>query len=185
MVGRLVLIRHAKAEQGSIDRVRELTTRGHADAQALGRWLRDAGVSPDRVVVSPATRTAQTWTTVVAELGADVAPVMEDERIYDNDIDSLLELIRETPTDIRTLVLVGHNPSTAVLAHLLDNGAGDRQARRDLAEGYPTSGTAVFAVELDWADVEAGVGRLEAFVAPRSTNAWRSFQELGPDGFGQ
>jgi phosphohistidine phosphatase len=171
MVGRLVLIRHAKAEQGSADQVRELTRRGSVDAQALGRWLRNAGVLPDRVVMSPATRAVQTWTTLAVELGAAALPVLvEDDRMYDNDVDGLLELIRETPADVGTLMLVGHNPSTAELAELFDDGRGDARAMRELADGYPTSGTAVFAVESGWADVDARSGRLEAFAAPRGVS---------------
>ncbi|MGZ7030147.1 MAG: YceI family protein, partial [Terriglobales bacterium] len=45
------------------------------------------------------------------------------------------------------LAMVGHNPSLGRLARLLDDGTGDAAAITDLANGYPTSGVAVFSVE--------------------------------------
>jgi len=58
---RLVVLRHAKAEQGGRDRDRELTRRGHRDATAAGAWLVANDAVPEAVVVSPARRTVQTW----------------------------------------------------------------------------------------------------------------------------
>jgi phosphohistidine phosphatase len=148
---RLVLVRHAKAEQGGPDRERALAKRGRADAAALGRWLTAEGIVPDRVVISPSRRTRQTW-----ELAAPPgSPDPElDEGIYDNTVDDLLAVIRSTPDDVRTLALVGHNPSVGELAAAFD------PTLRD----YPTSATAVFAMD-DWD--QAPSGRLTASVVPR------------------
>ena len=53
MALRLVLVRHAKAEaHRGDDKSRELAARGRADATAVGRWLVQQGIRPDRVVVS-------------------------------------------------------------------------------------------------------------------------------------
>ena len=91
-----------------------------------------------------------------------------DERIYDNDVESLLEVIRETPEQVRTLVLVGHNPSCAELASALDDGRGDGDARYRLRAGFPTSAIAVFGADAPWAQVGARSARLERFAVPRS-----------------
>src|SRR3712207_9368577 len=58
---RLLLIRHARAAGGPIDRERPLTAEGVQQAAALGAWLERAGLVPDRVLVSPARRAVQTW----------------------------------------------------------------------------------------------------------------------------
>lgn len=133
MPRRLVLVRHAKAEQTSPDLERALSPRGRSDAAAIGRWLASRGITPYRVVVSPSLRTRQTW-----ELAGSTTPEI-DRRIYGNTIDDLLEIIRETPDDVQTLVLVGHNPSVGGLAATLDP---------DVQE-FPTSATVVFDVD-DW-----------------------------------
>lgn len=152
MPRRLVLVRHAKAVQGGpTDAERALAPRGIRDASALGQWLATEKVAPDRVVISPSRRTRQTW-----EIAAPPdAPAPEiDERIYENTMDDLVEIIRETPPETRTLVLVGHNPSMAELANTID---------RQLTD-YPTSATAIFELD-DWA--QAPSGTLITFRVPR------------------
>jgi len=95
----LVLIRHAKAAQGGIDAERPLAERGLVDAAAVGRWLAERSLLPDRVVVSPARRASQTWQLAGAELGP-VARAVVDERVYDNTLSDLLRVVRESPPDV-------------------------------------------------------------------------------------
>ena len=92
---RLLLVRHAKAAHGQPDADRPLTGRGERQATALGAWLGDAGLVPDRVLVSPARRAAQTWERAAAALPAELRPTVE-ERIYDNTVEALLATVRET-----------------------------------------------------------------------------------------
>jgi len=160
----LVLVRHAKAAAGSGDIERPLTKRGHRDSAALGRWLVEQGIRPDRVSVSSGVRAQQTWSSAAAEMESIAEPVIDD-RIYDNDVDELVEIARETPDEIGTLVLVGHNPSFEQFAHDLDDGDGDEAARRELSAGYPTCGVAVFGTEGSWRELRRA--RLISFAVPR------------------
>ena len=105
-VHRLLLIRHAKTEQGAPDERRQLTDRGRRDAAAVGAWLTANGVVPDHAVLSPATRARQTW-----ELTGIGAPSSTDERVYDNTVADLLTIARETDESVGILAIVGHNPS--------------------------------------------------------------------------
>jgi phosphohistidine phosphatase len=166
MAAQLVVIRHAKAGEAPLDIERPLTERGHRDAAAIGQWLRERGIAPDRAVVSPARRAGQTWAGAAAALENPPAPVVDD-RIYDNTLDLLLDIVIDTPEDVRTLVLVGHNPACAALAYELDDGTGDANARGELQASFPTSAIAVFELAGSWSAVDAGTGRLTAFGAPR------------------
>jgi phosphohistidine phosphatase len=141
-----------------------LTDRGRRDSAALGRWLAEQGVRPDRVLVSPAVRAQQTWSSAAAEMGAGDGPVI-DEHIYDNDADRLLQIVHDTPDEVATLLLVGHNPSVEQLAHDLDDGDGDESARSELAKGYSTCGVAVFGTNAPWRDLRRAT--LVGFAAPR------------------
>ena len=161
----LVLIRQAKAGKGPVDAERTLTPRGQRDAGAVGVWLAQLGVVPDRVVVSPAARARQTWAGAAAALPGTPDPVADD-RIYDNAVDELLEIVRETPDDVSTLVLVGHNPSFGEFAHQLDDERGDADARQEVLAGFPTSAVAVFDVA-DWPDVAPRGGTLRHCAVPR------------------
>ncbi len=164
---RLVLIRHAKAAAtGADDSQRPLAERGGTDAPAIGGWLAERALVPDRVVVSTARRAVQTWELAAAALSSAPEPAL-DERLYGNTVDYLLEVIHETPADVHTLVLVGHNPSIEELAAALDDGGGDATASRQMAQKYPTSAVAVFAMASPWAEADTGAGRLTGFSVPR------------------
>ncbi|HEU5268185.1 MAG TPA: histidine phosphatase family protein [Jatrophihabitans sp.] len=162
-MAQLVLVRHAKAADGPVDRERPLTPRGERDAQAIGAILAAHDIRADRVVVSPALRARQTWARAGAETGATVA----DERIYDNEVDALFAVIRDTPAAVRTLVLVGHNPSFAELADALDDGDGDDAVRRELHAGFAAGGVAIFEISAAWADVGPGTATVRAYAVGR------------------
>jgi phosphohistidine phosphatase len=154
----LVLIRHAKAADGDIDIKRALTARGRRDAAGIGLWLAARESRPDRVVVSPAVRAAQTWQYAAAALSSDGRPLTAP-LIYANRLEALLEIIRSTPSEVRMLALVGHNPSIGMLAYALD----DAPAAQDrFADGYPTSGCAIFTLAATFADVVLGSATLAA-----------------------
>ena len=68
----LILLRHAHAESavpGQDDADRPLSLQGQAEAEAAGRWLRDHGHVPDRVVCSTARRARETCAGAMAALG--------------------------------------------------------------------------------------------------------------------
>lgn len=162
-VRRLVLMRHSKAEAtGPSDRERALAPRGRDDAAEAGRWLRGQGVVPDAALVSDAQRTQETWTAVAEAAGWDLEPELS-AALYAAGPDAVIDLVRETDPAATTLVVVGHNPSMAYVAELLDDGDGDDEATTGLiTRGFPTSGLAVFTVA-DWTTVGPGACRLESF----------------------
>jgi phosphohistidine phosphatase len=162
---RLVLIRHGKAADGPVDALRPLADRGRVDAPAIGRWLAAHGLAPDRVVVSPARRAVQTWELAGAEI-TDAPSPMVDDRVYDNAVEALLELIRETPAAVGVLGVVGHNPSVEEFASYLDDGRGESAARERMTQKFPTGAVAVLDVSGPWSHLGAGAGALAFFVTP-------------------
>ena len=107
----------------------------------------------------------ETWIHASSVLAAGSDTIVDD-RIYANTVDGLLWVIHDTPSEVQTLVLVGHNPSMAELAGSLDDGRGDAGARAELDRSYPTSGVAVFTVHTPWPQIEAGSATLTHFGAP-------------------
>ena len=164
----LVIVRHAQAEAfAADDHQRSLTPRGEADARALGAGLAHADVSPDAILVSDATRARATWLAMLAgaeTVGAQWRPDEEfTPAVYTADADYLLQLVRERDEAARTLVVVGHNPTVASLALLLDDGEGDATAAREMAGGFPTASRAVFTVHGAWAELSFGTATLRSF----------------------
>ena len=151
---RLVLVRHAQAADAPVDADRPLTESGTRRATAIGAWLEETGLQPDRALVSPARRAVQTW----EHAGRGSTPVI-DPRIHDNTVEALLAAIRDTPEDVHVLALVGHQPSLGELAAVLDDGAGP-------PAGFPTGGVAVFTLAGPFAAVAPGTARLDQVTVP-------------------
>jgi phosphohistidine phosphatase len=164
---RLVLVRHATAADGSVDADRPLTSPGARNAAAIGTWLAQAGLVPDRVVVSPARRAGQTWEQAGGALASAPQPVV-DRRIYDNTVEALLAVVRETPDSVRTLVLVGHNPAVGELSGTLDDGRGEPAARRAMDAGFPAGAVAVFDPATSFTAIAPGTATLVDFAVPRA-----------------
>jgi phosphohistidine phosphatase len=162
---RLVIMRHSKAESTApSDHERALAARGTDDAASAGRWLAEQGITPDVALVSDALRTRQTWAQVAGGAGWDEGVAEFSEPLYAAGSDSAFDLLRETDAGATTLVVIGHNPTMAFVAELIDDGEGDADAVTDMVtRGFPTSAIAVFAVDGPWSDLGPGAGRLEAF----------------------
>ena len=160
----LVVVRHAKAESGGqSDHERPLAGSGHADAAEAGRWLAEQRVVADAALVSDARRTQETWVEIAGAAGWGIEPELSDA-LYAAGPDSALDLVRETAPDARTLVVVGHNPTMAYLAELIDDGEGDDDAINDLASrGFPTASLVVFRVAVPWSDLGPGSGEVLSF----------------------
>jgi phosphohistidine phosphatase len=154
----LIVMRHAKAGElpGGPDFERALKSRGRSDSAAAGQWLRSRGYQPDAVICSAARRTRQTWQYVSEVLGADPS-FSAGERLYEADAEDLLDIIRETPDEVGTLMYVGHNPAAADLVTAL-TGAEPH---------FPTAAIAVIEVPAGWSGLSAGDGDLRASWTPR------------------
>jgi phosphohistidine phosphatase len=167
---RLILLRHAKSAwpEGVPDHDRPLAPRGRRDAPAAGRWLHRFGYVPDRVVCSTARRARETWQLAEENLGAHPTTVFED-RVYGASIADLLDLARQTPEDVRSLLIVGHDPAVRGLTlELADERPGDTAADAlgRVRTKYPTAAIAVLAFTVGWPDLGPGRAHLADFATP-------------------
>ncbi len=160
----LVVVRHAKAEQvAATDARRALSARGHDDAAEAGRWLAGTGVVARHALVSAAIRAEQTWRSLAAAAGWDLEPDL-DRGLYEADVETALDLVRGVDGAADTVVVVGHNPTMASLAHALDDGAGEPAAANALAVGaFPTAAVAVLSYRGAWADLGPSAATLVGY----------------------
>jgi phosphohistidine phosphatase len=164
---RLVLLRHAKADAHSAggDRQRPLTKRGEDDARSVGRYLAEQGLAPDLAVTSDARRAKRTLDLVLQAFPKNVAH-RADNAIYLARPDRILDVLRQTPEDVSTLLAVGHNPGFAELANSLAGGGAPDDLFR-MRSKYPTAALAVLDFDADeWYGVGEGEARLDRFVTP-------------------
>ena len=171
-----MIVRHAQAEHvddlADVDRA--LTPRGRRDAAALGRWLAERVGPPDLVLCSSARRTVQTWQLAAAVLSDELSDEVSDEvQVHERDdlylgsAGTLLAATRAVPADVRTLVLVGHEPVQSTLAQALAGPGSSPAAVTGMAAGFSTGAAAVLDVEGPWDALQPHGGRLVAFTVPR------------------
>ncbi len=149
----LILLRHAKSDWSgsSPDIERPLAERGRAQAPLAGLWLANHADRIELAVVSPAQRARETWELVSAQL-PPAPPVRFDDRVYAASAGRLFDVVLEVPDDVRTVLLVGHNPGMEQLASLL---ACESVIMR-------TAGIAEFGVVGPWAELGAASTALRA-----------------------
>ena len=165
----LYMLRHAKSSwaDGSLpDHDRPLNERGRAAAPRVGAHMQASGYLPDLVLCSTATRTRQTLDAVLSEL--EVEPAIEfQEDLYLAGPSEMLDLVAAVPDTVESVLLVGHNPGTGILAGAL-SGEGPPATVHLMRAKFPTAGLAIIELSVDrWRDIVSGCGSLKEFVRPR------------------
>lgn len=175
---KLVLLRHAKSAWPDVaDHERPLARRGIRDAPVMGHWLHDAGCVPDHVLCSTARRARETWRLAQAGLAA-APPVTVERGVYEGSAVELLALIRQTPSAVGTLLVLGHNPAIQDLALMLAATVPGTQASSEpdaampgalerMRVKYPTAAIAVLEFAGTWRGLTQERAALTAFVTPR------------------
>lgn len=164
----LILLRHAKSswDDASLDdHDRPLADRGRRAAPAMAAHLHDQGFTPELVLCSTAVRTRETLELVTDEL--DSPPVEYDPGLYLAGPGRLLRTVRATDDDVRSVMVIGHNPGIHTFAlGLCDRSTGSDLRR--LEKKFPTAAVAVLKFNVDsWAEIDQGKGRLVEFMRPK------------------
>lgn len=162
----IVLFRHAKADWPQMsDHERPLADRGRMDAAVAGRRLGETGIPFDLALCSTSIRTRETWKHAVQELPHRPKTVYE-ERIYEATPGELIAVLNETPDDVRSVVLIGHNPGVHGLADVLAGQAEGDTRERMKAQGFHTAAFAVLSFDGPWKSLEPGSASLTEYWAP-------------------
>ncbi|SEH70055.1 phosphohistidine phosphatase [Mycolicibacterium rutilum] len=165
----LLLLRHAKSDYptGVADHDRPLAPRGVREAGLAGDWLRAHIPQIDAVLCSTATRTRETLArTRVA------APVAYLDRLYDaapgTVIDEINGAQRHFDGDVRTLLVIGHEPAmSAVALGLATAEHSNSVAAEDISMKFPTSAIAVLRADTPWESWALDGAALVAFHVAR------------------
>lgn len=166
----LGLFRHAKSDwqdPRARDFDRPLNHRGQEGAAVMGRHIRDHGVRWDRVISSPAIRCAETLEIASHAAGRSFA-VNWDRRIYLASSATLADLLRETGDEVRSVLMVGHNPGLEDLIFDLVPDDGSSPLRDVVEVKFPTAAFAVLELNIArWAELTDRCARLVHLTRPR------------------
>jgi phosphohistidine phosphatase len=170
---RLLLLRHAKStwdDPGLVDYDRPLSARGRRSAPIMGRHMAAHQLLPDRVLCSAARRTRETFAGLLSYFDRDVDARIT-RQLYDVPASRLIDIVKRDGGEVKSLLVVGHNPSMQEAALSLI-GSGNPAFVADITEKFPTAGLAVIDFDVKrFADIVAGSGRIVAFFRPRELEA--------------
>ena len=159
----LILIRHTKSAWGDLslpDFDRPIKKDRVDDAKNMASQLKSLGIEPDLIICSPAKRTRQTAEYFYDKLKYDVNDVIFDKRIYESTAEEVLQVIREVDPKVKTLVVIGHNPSLTNLANMF--------AENSINE-VPTTGVVWLEFAIKDGEIERLTPcKLKAFLTPKT-----------------
>jgi phosphohistidine phosphatase len=163
----LFLLRHGKSAwpDGVPDHQRPLAPRGMSAVSLIAIALRKLTPGLDRVLVSDARRTRETFARL-GESWPELSPLIEPS-IYQARPDELLALVRELPEDAERVLMIGHNPGLHALAlHLAEAGNSNADALGRLEHKVPTAALIHLEFSGFWRQAGQGQARLADFITP-------------------
>jgi phosphohistidine phosphatase len=160
------LLRHAKSSwkaRGVPDHDRPLAPRGRRASKAMARHLLEQGIEPELVLCSTARRARETLERLEPAVGASV--VRFERELYGASAEALLDRLRRVEDAVGSVLLIGHNPGTQMLALDL---ARSTAGSRELEAKFPTAALATLEFPgRSWRELAPGTAELTAFVRPR------------------
>jgi phosphohistidine phosphatase len=167
---RLVLLRHAKAEpaRGVDDVLRPLALNGRRQAGRVGAALAHSALVPELVLCSSALRTRQTWELLAAQLGGTTPAVVVTDTLYAAGVEEVLDMVRGADARIRTLLVIGHEPTMAATAAHLAAPGSDSGALAQVRVGVPTATYSVLESDVPWSGWTDAVAQLTYVGRPSS-----------------
>jgi phosphohistidine phosphatase len=156
----LLLLRHGKSSWDDPeleDYDRPLANRGQRGSKLIGRWLQKSGLKPNVVLCSTAVRARETWA-IVSEQLSKAPPVDWLGELYHCPVEGFVNVLRQLPASVSTVLIVGHNPG---MEDLLARLCGERKK-------FPTATLARLECEIDeWGDFDSDIPcTLKALVRP-------------------
>ena len=146
----LLLMRHAKSswKDPSIpDHDRPLAKRGLRDAQRMGELLGERELSPQRIISSSATRSAETARIIHDNCKCATAITLSD-KLYLAEADAYFAELVNLPNDIERVMLIGHNPGLESLLQMLSG----------QIESLPTAVIATISLPVkNWGEIGPGI----------------------------
>lgn len=168
----IFLLRHAQAvlpDNSGKDFDRALSKAGRIDAANQAQRLIKAGIKPDCILYSPATRTMQTaeifsaaFNQAFPETSVSLQAVPS---LYRADATGYIDEIQmQVPETANCVILVGHNPSIEDCA-LLFSQNNDQLAQR-IGHGFPTAGLVRIETNAKFPDISPENAELTALYLP-------------------
>lgn len=165
----LYLLRHSKSDWDSdfkTDHERGLAPRGIEAAGRVARYMDEYGFHVDCCLSSSAKRCVDTWD-LISQSGQFATKFEKTDAIYEAHLEQLLDVTKSTPSNISSLMLIGHNPGLEELAEYLVLGESLDELHNPLFLKFPTSAFLGISLAVDkWSDISPGHGSIILYWIP-------------------
>jgi phosphohistidine phosphatase len=159
----LILIRHTKSSWNDFsmpDFDRPIKKERAEDAKEMAAKLKSLKLEPDLIICSPAKRTRQTAEYFYEKLKYEEDRVQFEKRIYESSAGEIFEVVREVKPEVKTLVLIGHNPSLTNFANFFT---------KEPIDEIPTTGVVWLEFDSkDWEIDRQTPCKVKHFLTPKS-----------------
>jgi len=164
----LFVLRHAKSsweEPGLADHERPLAPRGRRAVEAIAAHVNATGITPELVLCSSARRTRETLEGVAVGGEHVIEPAL-----YGASAEEVLDRLHQVPDEVRSVMLVGHNPTLQTLVvRLVDDDAATNDSQlAEVRRKFPTGALATLTFDGAWSELSPRSARLASYVRPKS-----------------
>jgi phosphohistidine phosphatase len=167
----IYLLRHAKSswdQPGLADHERPLAERGQQATAVLARYAEQHQINPELVLCSSSVRTRQTLQGVLPGHGA----LVEHDLFFAGQ-DRLLERLRQVDPELRSVMIVGHNPALQMLTLKLAGGEiADRpsgsEGLEEIRRKLPTGSLVTLRFDSAWSELGPGTAELVNYARPKA-----------------
>jgi phosphohistidine phosphatase len=158
----LYIVRHAKSTwdyENISDIDRPLKLKGIRNAYEMARQLKISRNIPEVFITSPANRALHTACIFINVFEASFDKLKIDPTIYENGTEGILRVIKSQPSNLRKLMIFGHNPDFSDIARSF--------VKQPLFE-IPSCGIVVLTFDtLHWSDISRENLKNEIFYFPK------------------
>lgn len=160
----LIIVRHAEAVTTQPDFDRCLSETGIQQAYQTAQQLSYYQVQPEHIIASPALRTYNTAQLLAAELNLPADHIQTLANLYQATETDWVNVLRELPVQLASLLIVGHNPAVSQLVGYLTD--------QDIIYLTPASFYCLSLDIDDWAALTRGLAtvKLSSFVNHHENN---------------
>ena len=162
----LLLFRHAKSDWGDPDLKdfdRPLNERGEKSAERMGSWMKKSHIQPEWIVCSSAKRAQQTLQGLRKHLDIPDTLINYEDRLYQADTYTLLDIMAQCPQDMDNIMLIGHNPTFEELLIYL---CGSKLPLSPKGKLMATATLAQVNLPDDWQQLAPKCGKLQQITRP-------------------
>lgn len=157
----IFFIRHAKSswsDAGMQDIERPLNPRGLRDAPIMARQLNRITQRLDKLIISPSQRTKETSKYFCDAFNIDLSDRLIWPDLYHGSVDQYYEVLTGLSDDLDVVAIIGHNPTTTIIAN---------ENNTEYIDNVATCGIVEYTYHGEWLDFNIADANFVQYIYPK------------------